>query len=217
MRVSINTEETLYWAESLLPEGGEAVTHQIADSFPQFTVLQVPLGSDADGSAETVAMTADAARIEAGLETEDGSDLRVEFITVVRGHTDQAVSLVTAVASMISQDPFSLSPQPGLILPELASSLDSSMTAKHGLLVIPFLWDDGVPHLHEVVATGRRSKEAQEGGAGAVEFTHPGRLTLPVQLIMLTDEELEIAEQQGVDTLQRKLVETGADLHNPWR
>ena len=50
-----------------------------------------------------------------------------------------------------------------------------------------------------------------------MEFTHPGRLTLPVQLVMLTDEELDIAEQQGVDKLQQKLVETGADLHNPWR
>lgn len=180
-------------------------------------MLRIHLGSGAEGSAETVAMTADAARIEAGLETEDGSDLRVEFITVVQGHTDQAVNLVTAVASMISQDPFTLSPQPGLLLPELASTLDPTMTAKHGLLVVPFLWDDGVPHLHEVAATGRRSKEAQAGSSESVEFTHPGRLTLPVQLVMLTDEELEIAEQQGVDTLQQKLVETGADLHNPWR
>ena len=200
-----------------MPEGAEAVTHRIADSFPEFTVLQVHLGSDADGTAETVAMTADAARIEAGLETEDGSDLRVEFISVVQGHTHQAVNLVTAAASMISQDPFTLSPQPGLLLPELSSSLDPTMTAKHGLLVVPFLWEDGVPHVHEVASTGRRSKEAQEGSMRAVEFTHPGRLTLPVQLVMLTDEELQIAEQQGVDTLQQKLVETGADLHNPWR
>ncbi|WP_282940528.1 suppressor of fused domain protein [Corynebacterium auriscanis] len=180
-------------------------------------MLQVHLGSDADSSAETVAMTTDAARIEAGLETEDGSDLRVEFITVVRGHTDRAAHLVSGVAAMISQDPFTLSPQPGLLLPELASSLDSTMTAKHGLLVVPFLWEDGVPHLHEVATAGRRSKEAQEGSGAPVEFTHPGRLTLPVQLVMLTDEELDIAEQQGVDKLQQKLVETGADLHNPWR
>ena len=64
-------------------------------------------GDDEPVLAETVAMTIDAGRMESGLETEDGSDLRVELLTVVSGHDDTAADLLAHAATMISQDPTS--------------------------------------------------------------------------------------------------------------
>lgn len=169
--------------------------------------------------AETVAMTIDAGRLESGLQTEDGSDLRVELLTVVSGHDDTAADLLAHAATMISQNPGHWPPQPGTMLPNVVQQMDADserkITARNGLLVVPYVWDDGVPHVHEVTSGGasRHSKEDE----AEVEFTHPGRLTIVAQLVMLTDEELAIAQTDGVAAVQERLVREGVDINNIWR
>ncbi|MDK8870365.1 suppressor of fused domain protein [Corynebacterium macclintockiae] len=169
--------------------------------------------------AETVAMTIDAGRLESGLETEDGSDLRVELLTVVSGHDDTAADLLTHAASMISQDPGHWPPQPGTLLPDVVQQMDADserkITARNGLLVVPYVWDDGVPHVHEVTSGGA-SRHSKEGDTD-VEFTHPGRLTIVAQLVMLTDEEAELAQTAGVAAVQERLVREGVNINNIWR
>ncbi|MGJ4077080.1 hypothetical protein ACN4D1_08505 [Corynebacterium macclintockiae] len=169
--------------------------------------------------AETVAMTIDAGRLESGLETEDGSDLRVELLTVVSGHDDTAADLLTHAASMISQDPGHWPPQPGTLLPNVVQQMDADserkITARNGLLVVPYVWDDGVPHVHEVTSGGA-SRHSKEGDTD-VEFTHPGRLTIVAQLVMLTDEEAELAQTAGVAAVQERLVREGVNINNIWR
>lgn len=169
--------------------------------------------------AETVAMTIDAGRLESGLETEDGSDLRVELLTVVSGHDDTAADLLTHAASMISQDPGHWLPQPGTLLPDVVQQMDADserkITARNGLLVVPYVWDDGVPHVHEVTSGGA-SRHSKEGDTD-VEFTHPGRLTIVAQLVMLTDEEAELAQTAGVAAVQERLVREGVNINNIWR
>ncbi len=169
--------------------------------------------------AETVAMTIDAGRLESGLETEDGSDLRVELLTVVSGHDDTAADLLAHAASMISQDPGHWPPQPGTLLPDVVQQMDADserkITARNGLLVVPYVWDDGVPHVHEVTSGGA-SRHSKEGDAD-VEFTHPGRLTIVAQLVMLTDEEAELAQTAGVAAVQERLVREGVNINNIWR
>lgn len=176
-------------------------------------------GGDEAVLAETVAMTIDAGRLESGLETEDGSDLRVELLTVVSGHDDTAADLLAHAASMISQDPGHWPPQPGTLLPNVVQQMDADserkITARNGLLVVPYVWDDGVPHVHEVTSGGasRHSKEDDTD----VEFTHPGRLTIVAQLVMLTDEEAELAQTAGVAAVQERLVREGVNINNIWR
>lgn len=210
----MNLEETTFWATDLLPEGPSISTRRVAQGFPEFTVADIfiggPDGPDAD-PAETVALTLDAARIEPGLVTEDGSDLRVEFITVTSGHNRTAADLVIAAATMISQDPHQRLPQPGLLLPDLGWHVDESITAKHGLLIPPFLWEDGVPRVHEVDTGGRHS------GGSAHDWTHPGRMTVVAQLVMLTDAEFGIAKDRGLVAVQQELLDAGTDLNNVWR
>lgn len=219
---------------------------QIGESFPEFDIAEVFLGGGSAGSArlaeptdqnegpwegfggdageeyvlaETVAMTIDAGRMESGLQTEDGSDLRVELLTVVSGHDDTAADLLAHAATMISQNPGHWPPQPGTMLPNVVQQMDADserkITARNGLLVVPYVWDDGVPHVHEVTSGGasRHSKEDE----AEVEFTHPGRLTIVAQLVMLTDEELAIAQTDGVAAVQERLVREGVDINNIWR
>ena len=219
---------------------------QIGESFPEFDIAEVFLGGGPAGSArpaeptdqdeallegyggdageefvlaETVAMTIDAGRMESGLQTEDGSDLRVELLTVVSGHDDTAADLLAHAATMISQNPGHWPPQPGTMLPNVVQQMDTDserkITARNGLLVVPYVWDDGVPHVHEVTSGGasRHSKEDE----AEVEFTHPGRLTIVAQLVMLTDEELELAQTAGVAAVQERLVREGVNINDIWR
>jgi len=118
---------------------------------------------------------------------------------------------VTAAATMIAQDPHQRSPQPGLLLPDLGWHVDESMTAKHGLLIPPFLWEDGVPHVHEVDFGGRH------GGGTSQDWTHPGRMTVVAQLVMLTDGEYSAATSQGLGVVQQQLLDAGTDLNDVWR
>ncbi|WP_420098767.1 hypothetical protein [Corynebacterium sp.] len=208
----MNLEETTYWLADLLPGEFTTSRRRVSQSFPEFTVAELRLGDDGDADgAETVAATLDAARIEPQLVTEDGSDLRVEFITVTTGHGRAAADLVMAAATMISKDPVHFSPQPGLLLPKLGWHVDDTITAQHGLLVPPFLWEDGVPNVHEVNFGGRH------GGGTQHEYTHPGRMTVYAQLVMLTEEEYQVASEGGPTAAQQMLATSQANLNDVWR
>lgn len=207
----MNLQETEFWVRDLLPGEPRIVSRRVGESFPAFYVAEVSLE---EGRPETVAMTLDASQIEPQLQTDDGSDLRVEILTVTTGHTSRAGELAAAAATMIAQDPIARTPQPGTFLPDLGASVDGGITAKHGLLVVPFVWADGVPQVHEVASGGKRSKEK---GEADVEFTHPGRLTVPAQLVMLTDAEYHLATAQGLGAVQQLVADHGVDLNDVWR
>lgn len=231
----MNSEETLVWVQSLLPEGLQVTPRRLSDGFPEFALAYTKL-NEPGRPGETVAMTLDAARIDPGLETDDGADVRVELVTVTDGYSTAGLDLLAAVATMISQAPQLHSPQPGTLLPNVgdhaiahgeeraagrdggaAGAGEGDLTpayehyaARHGLLTVPFIWPEGVPQVHEVLRPG-----AVE--TSGMVFTHPGRLTVPAQLIMLTDEEFEIATSRGVDALQQHVVDQGINLNDLWR
>lgn len=229
----MNTEETYTWVEQLLPAAPSLERIKIGESFPEFAVAQVFLGLDAtDAQPETVAMTVDAGRIEAGLEAEPGTEVRVEFVTVVTDHGTLAAELVAATATRISQDPVSFTPQPGTVLRGVADNVNRGLSARNGLLIVPFLWEKGVPQVHELSGGGgkRAVKEADQADAEGrsssgeeFDYTHPGRLTVPAQLVMITDEELAILERaaesgdNGVDALQDYLSANAVNINDVWR
>ena len=211
----MNDQETLVWVKDLLPGEPQVSSRKVGESFPSFEVAEIFLVDDATPDRpETVAMTLNASQIEPALETEDGSDLRVELLTITTGHSSTAAELVTAAATMIAENPAARSPQPGTFLPQLGPSVDSSITAKHGLLVVPFVWEEGVPHAHEVTSGGKRSAQT---ATSDIEFTHPGRLTVPAQLIMLTDAEYDLALREGLGAVQTAMAEQAVNLNDLWR
>ena len=60
---------------------------------------------------------------------------------------------------------------------------------RHGLLVAPYVWSDGVPRMRE-----------------------DDRITTMLQLVMLTDDEYEYATTYGVDELQEAMVNEGVNI-----
>ena len=79
------------------------------------------------------------------------------------------------------------------------------------------MWDEGVPHVHEVAHESRGRHAKQSDGPAEAELTHPGRLTVAAQLVMLNDEELDIARKQGIEAVQAHLVQHGINLNNVYR
>lgn len=196
--LAINTEETLLWTQGLLPGEKIVVTRQVNESFPAFTIVVAHLEG---AQRETVSMTVDASRVDTLLQTEDGEDLRVELLLAHEGHEGVGADLLAVAATLIAEDPQHRSPQPGLLLPGLAGHVDGSITAKHAAFVVPFVWaEDGVPHV----------KEGAEG-------THPGRMTVPLQMVLLTDEEFAIADEHGLDAVQQHVVANSINIHDLWR
>ena len=96
----MNLAETKQWVSDLLPGEFTTSRRRVNTGFPEFTVAELTLGGTGDGfgggvagtaDAETVAVTLDAARVEPDLVTDNGADLRVEFITVVSGRPVMAL------------------------------------------------------------------------------------------------------------------------------
>ena len=76
--------------------------------------------------------------------------------------------------------------QPGTALPGLVN--DPALTVHHGLLREPEIFDRGTPLVNEPA-----TDDAQ------------ARMTLLLELVLLTDDEYELAEEQGLEVLERRL------------
>ncbi|MBC2682432.1 suppressor of fused domain protein [Corynebacterium anserum] len=213
----MDQKETLAWIADLLPGSPQVKTYTAGQSALPVNVATVVVGSDVEGhegNAETVAMTLNASQIDPQLETEDGSDLRVELLTITTGKGSTAAELLAAAVTTIAQNPHVHSPQPGTFLPNLGDHIQQKITAKHGLLLAPYVWEEGVPHVHEVASSGKRGKNKT---GEHIEFTHPGRLTVPAQLVMLTDAEFELATTSGLNAVQEHIAKKGVNLNDVWR
>ena len=77
--------------------------------------------------------------------------------------------------------------QPGVLLEGVLDGLGADV--RHGWLREPELFDRGTPLNRE-----------------------PGQLTLLLELVGLTDEEFDIARDQGLDVLSRRLRRRGTDV-----
>ena len=86
--------------------------------------------------------------------------------------------------------------QPGQFLPAVGVfgglAEMPGIEVRHGLLVAPYVWSDGVPRMRE-----------------------DDRITTMLQLVMLTDDEYEYATTYGVDELQEAMVNEGVNILGP--
>lgn len=138
-----------------------------------------------------LAATFDFSEIDTGLVlTEDnGREIRCELLTVGQVSEVEVTAVVTAAADMLKEAAGVLPAQPGVLLPDLGKRAGLDATVKHGLLMAPNLWQGQTPHLND-----------------------DERMTLILQVVMITDEEFGIGVDQGADKMQRRLQRRGENL-----
>ncbi|WP_087116976.1 hypothetical protein [Corynebacterium urinipleomorphum] len=112
-------------------------------------------------------------------------DVRCEIICAADGATPQQRVMAVAGAwnTLVTAE---IPGQPGTALPGLVN--DPEVSVHHGLLREPQIFDRGTPLVNEP-ATGEA----------------PARMTLLLELVLLTDDEYDIAAEQGLDVLERRL------------
>ncbi|MEJ5997783.1 suppressor of fused domain protein [Corynebacterium sp. H130] len=132
---------------------------------------------EADG--QFIVSTLDFQRVDTGLES-DGQRIAVELFAVAEVE-EGLKELVLATAEMLRDT--GITPQPGEVVPG-SGAVVPGISTKHSLLVVPFPWGGDVPH-----------------------FKEEGSMTLMLQILPLTDAELEYLATYGLADLQKALVE----------
>lgn len=147
------------------------------------------LGFATLGDALSLALTTTFNGVDTGLRSDAaGLDVRCELVTVARvGHPEVAAAVGAAAAKLEKAGGF-LPAQPGILLPSLLE-LPGKLTVHHGLLIAPYLWGGQTP-----------------------QYREDNRLTLVLQLVMLTDAEYAFGVEEGVGKLQDVVAEQGIDL-----
>jgi len=226
----MNLLETQTWLESILPGETHWTSIKASSNSPPFTVTSLLINDDGtaepvdptddneeqprgrhakvtDDLRQTLACTADAARYSTGLTSPDGMDVRAELLAVGLARPGEMGQLVAAAATMLSEEGSGRLAQPGTFLPGLGAKVNPAFTTKHGLLVVPYIWPKGVPTVTE-------HPDLTTADGQPVNPTHPGRMTLIAQIIMLTEQEFLQGMTHGIDSLQTRLAEGGADLRD---
>lgn len=130
--------------------------------------------------------------IDSGLVVDDPdadsaglTEVRCEIICAADGATPQQRVMAVAGAwnTLVNAG---IPGQPGTALPGLVN--DPALTVHHGLLREPEIFDRGTPLVNEPAADDA-----------------PARMTLLLELVLLTDDEYELAEEQGLEVLERRL------------
>lgn len=181
----VNATEIAAWIDQLVP--GELVIHTPVDNDDALDMGTVNLG------AEVLATTLEFSAVDTGLSFE-GKDVRSELFTVARVSAETALLAVSGAAELFRRMEGTLPAQPGTLVPGIGDfvSLPSDITVRHGLCVVPYVWEGQVPQLDE-----------------------QDRLTVLLQILMLTQEEYEYAVTYGIEALQEELMKAEVDI-NDW-
>lgn len=159
----------------------------------------------ADLGGESLACTTEFHRVDTGLlasEEPDSPAVFSELFTVSAQSVAETAQALAVAAGSVAASAEALrgastrpstviSAQPGQLFRNLA--LPPAITTRHALLAEPHVWQEGVPR-----------------------YVEPGRLTVMLQLLLLTDDELNYAVTYGVGALQQALVDEGVNLLD-WR
>lgn len=196
----MNLEEGAYWVNSLFPV--DLGFHRVGDFH---------VGCANLGDAQQLACTADFGRVDTGLGTPGpgGAEMEVrsELFTIGRVDEVTAARVVGAAAAFLRAAEGRTPAQPGSLIPGLGvlAELDAGYTARHGLLSVPYVWGPEVPQMTEAAG----DVHGEDAGDRA-------RLTVMLQIILLTDQERDFALTYGIGDLQQELARTGVDLLD-WR
>lgn len=167
---------------------------------------------------QSIACTTDFARVDTRLQVDGAgvpTDVRSEIFTVIDGGVVPAVRVLGMAVDVLRKNSEVLPAEPGTMLPDLAQrsgvlvdqfGFDSGVTVLHGLLVPPFMWGGPVPQFTEL--PGDVHGEGITPGAG--------RLTVMLQLIMLTDDERMRVMREGMGRFLAEVQDKTVAVHD-WR
>lgn len=182
--------ETAYWLEELC---GCPLNFR--------KVQQWRVGSSARDDDTALAATANFADHDTGLALQDDPAVavRCELIAHSPLGEAEAAAVVVSTADMISGMRGVIAPQPTVMLPNLVentaiATAHEGATVAHGLLMPPRMWGENTPHVRE-----------------------EARMTLLLEVLLLTDEEHSIGHKQGMDVLLRRLRRRGVDFDDWFR
>lgn len=185
----MNLAETHYWLNSIFPE-----ELQLID------IGGVHIGV-ANLGEEALACTADAAALDTGLVAHGSPmEVRSEIFGVAQAPAEVIAEVLSMVVARLAEtyEPA----QPGRLLEDLLPA-DPSRSVRHALLTVPYVWGPESPQMRE-----------QPGDVHGPGHGDPalGRLTVLLQLVMLTDAERDFLHEAGVSALQEKLAAEDVDL-----
>ena len=142
-------------------------------------------------AAQGLAATCGFSEVDTGLalEGDTGTDVRCEMVVHAGVDTQLLGAALGAAATMLLE--LGVPAQPGVLLENLLDRVDlpDGVSVRHGWLREPRLFERGTPQVAE-----------------------PGRVTLLLELTLLTDDEYEIASTQGEAVLERRMRRRGATM-----
>ncbi len=232
----MNREETSFWAGTFLP--GEVKETEVEAFLEGDTAGVVQQGAgDQDWAVlrggltllttEDAALTNGLAEIPTGLTVDAAPlELRCEMLLAGNPGTDILAHTLTSVASLVATQPEAYPLQPGTVVPMIGARahLSRSTTVRHGVFVPPFMWSGQCPnmteqpgdvHTHQLSADhalrGGNTEPASRADS-AQTSAGLGRMTVLLQILMITDAELELIEDKGTAGLIDELLSASTDL-----
>lgn len=180
-------------------------------------------GDDMGPDGQTVCCTLDMGRFDATLRTESGQDVRAE-IFFAGYEVFPVADIVATTATVITESGGMISPTPGTLLPDIVTytvddmeqegqRVSVDMSTPHGLLVVPYVWPGGTPIVTEKEGDVH-THDNEPGFHEDAPAPTNGRITTIVQLITITDDELEFAQEHGIRDLMQALSAGGADVQD---
>lgn len=141
---------------------------------------------------QNLAVTTQFAEVNTGL-VKQGTEMavRCELLAVARAPQAAVAAAIVGVAEKLENAGGVLPAQPGVLLPNIVSPLEDAadITVSHAMLIAPYLWGGPSPQVQE-----------------------EERLTLALQVVMLTDAEYAYAVDEGVPAVQQAVAEQGIDI-----
>lgn len=136
-----------------------------------------------------VAVTTGFSGVDTGLVMRDDQATEIRCEIVCRADAPPHVLGAAVVAATREIEALGVPAQPGVLLEGLLDRIElpGGATVRHGLLREPELFQQGTPI-----------------------FNQPGRMTLLLELVALTDDEFSIASERGYPVLETRLRRRGA-------
>ncbi|AWB83181.1 hypothetical protein [Corynebacterium liangguodongii] len=163
---------------------GDELASWLASIFPTMRLTLIDAREVAldtyDG--QPVAVTAGFSGVDTGLVMSDDVDTEVRCEIVCRADAEPLAVGSAVVAATRALEALGAPAQPGVLLEDLLPQ----QAVRHGLLREPELFSRGTPLYNE-----------------------PGRMTLLLELVMLTDDEFGIARERGYPALETRLRRRG--------
>lgn len=170
-------EESAVWLTGVLP-GEVQITADIPAHRPGFHVAETKTEQ-----GHALSCTLDFHRIDTGLSFENKT-VRCELLCVTKAEPSLASQLVRATGRHLSDLQGLIPAQPGSLVKKLGNvaNLPADITTRDAVLVAPLLWNSQTP-----------------------QYKEERQLTLVLQILLLTPDELAFAETYGVDALLQQL------------